>query len=168
LASVSRTEPKISVSGKAPEEERIVGEAALDSLNNTYKHHRGAFHKWLEARVAGSKLEAGTARDYKAGVKSLFHEHEIKKPSDCDAIDFGDKQSRGLRNFLNYLEDEEILNIAGYSLATWRRKVQIKQSGRDRTFPTTKEMIEAWKHLKDNEVTIFKLLAYSGCRFSHG
>lgn len=29
-------------------------------------------------------------------------------------------------------------------------------------------MIEAWKHLKDNEVTIFKLLAYSGCRFSHG
>jgi intergrase/recombinase len=27
--------------------------------------------------------------------------------------------------------------------------------------------MSAWKHLKDNEETIFKLLAYSACRLSH-
>jgi hypothetical protein len=44
----------------------------------------------LEARVEGGKMEEGTARDYKAGIESLFEEHDIRIPSDCDAIDFGD------------------------------------------------------------------------------
>jgi hypothetical protein len=71
----------------------------------------------LETKVSGNKIESRTANDNKAGVKSLYTEYTINKPSYCDAIDFGDKQSRGLRNFFNYLEDEEIQKIAGYSLS---------------------------------------------------
>jgi hypothetical protein len=43
-----------------------------------------------------------------------------------------------------------------------------QEIGKKSDIPLYEEMIEDWKHLKDNEVTIFKLLAYSGCRFSHG
>jgi hypothetical protein len=47
VAHVSITEPKISVYGEMLKEDRILGEEAPDSLNNTYAQHRVAFHRWL-------------------------------------------------------------------------------------------------------------------------
>jgi len=40
--------------------------------------------------------------------------------------------------------------------------------GKDRIFPETEDIIEAYMHLPDDVVTEFKLLVYTGCRFSHG
>ncbi len=160
LSAVSRTQTKKELLPEAP--------LPQETLNAVWEQHRDPWMAWLNNRVMGKKLSDRSAKDYFTGVRTLFETNRIGKPSACDAIAFGDKQSRGLRNFFNYLEDEEITYLAGYSLENWRRKVRITASGKDRVFPETEDIIEAYMHLPDEVATEFKLLVYTGCRFSHG
>ena len=146
----------------------LLSEAPQETLNDVWEQHKGPWRAWLNNRVMGKRLSDRSAKDYSTGARTLFETYRISKPSACDAIIFGDKQSRGLRNFFNYLEDEDVTHPAGYSLENWRRKVRIKLSGKDRTFPETEDIIEAYNHLANDVTTMFKLLVYTGCRFSHG
>mgnify|MGYP000872400468 FL=1 len=165
-----KTDRNLSAAPRTQTKKELLPEAPLpqETLNDVWEQHKGPWRAWLNNRVKGKRLSDRSAKDYFTGVRTLFETYCIGKPSACDAIAFGDKQSRGLRNFFNYLEDEEITYLAGYSLENWRRKVRITASGKDRVFPETEDIIEAYMHLPDEVVTEFKLLVYTGCRFSHG
>ena len=165
-----KTDRNLSAAPRAQTKKELLPKTPLpqETLNDVWEQHRDSWRAWLNNRVKGKRLSDRSAKDYFTGVRTLFETCHIGKPSACDAIAFGDKQSRGLRNFFNYLEDEEITYPAGYSLENWRRKVRITASGKDRVFPETEDIIEAYMHLPDEVVTEFKLLVYTGCRFSHG
>lgn len=169
-APQAKTDRSLSAAPRTQTKKELLPKALLpqETLNDVWEQHRDPWMAWLNNRVMGKKLSGRSAKDYFTGVRTLFEAYRIGKPSACDAIAFGDKQSRGLRNFFNYLEDEEITYLAGYSLENWRRKVRIMASGKDRVFPETEDIIEAYMHLPDEVVTEFKLLVYTGCQFSHG
>ena len=78
-----------------------------------------------------------------------------------------DKESRGLRNFFNYCEDEEIDYVVGYSIEKWRRFVKIRKSGVMEVYVTDDEIKEAYEACPEDVKTVFQLLAYSGSRLSH-
>ena len=169
-APQGKTDHSFSAVPRTQTKKELLPEAPLpqETLNDVWEQHRDPWRAWLNNRVMGKKLSDRSAKDYITGVRTFFETYRVGKPSAFDAIVFGDKQSRGLRNFFNYLEDEEITYLAGYSLENWRRKVRITASGKDRVFPETEDIIEAYMHLPDEVVTEFKLLVYTGCRFSHG
>jgi len=169
-APQAKTDHNLSTTPRTQTKKELLPEELLpqETLNDVWEQHRESWRAWLNNRVMGKKLSDRSAKDYFTGVRTLFEAYRVGKPSAFDAIVFGDKQSRGLRNFFNYLEDEEITYLAGYSLENWRRKVRITASGKDRVFPETEDIIEAYMHLPDEVVTEFKLLVYTGCRFSHG
>jgi len=164
----AKTDHNLSAAPRTQTKKELLPEALLPqgTLNDVWEQHKGPWKAWLNNRVMGKRLSDRSAKDYITGVRTFFETYRIGKPSAFDAIVFGDKQSRGLRNFFNYLEDEEITYLAGYSLENWRRKVRITASGKDRVFPETEDIIEAYMHLPDEVATEFKLLVYTGCRFS--
>ncbi len=170
FAPQGKTDRNLSAAPRAHAKKEFPPKAPLpqETLNDVWERHRDPWRAWLHNRVVGKKLSDRSAKDYVTGVRTFFETYRVGKPSAFDAIVFGDKQSRGLRNFFNYLEDEEITYLAGYSLENWRRKVRITASGKDRVFPETEDIVEAYMHLPDEIVTEFKLLVYTGCRFSHG
>jgi intergrase/recombinase len=78
----------------------------------------------------------------------------------------GGKQTRGVRNFLNFLEDMEVENPLGYSLDKWRKNVKIRPSGVVEIYPSDEEIIGAYNACPSEYKTFFKALVYTGNRFS--
>jgi intergrase/recombinase len=78
----------------------------------------------------------------------------------------GGKQTRGVRNFFNFLEDIEVENPLGYSLDKWRKNVKIRPSGVVEIYPSDAEIIEAYNACPSEYKTFFKALVYTGNRFS--
>ncbi|APH39776.1 integrase [Methanohalophilus halophilus] len=72
-----------------------------------------------------------------------------------------------MRNLLNYFEDEDVDDIAGYSIEKWSRYIKIKKSGVVEIYVTDEEIQEAYNACTDDLKSILKLLIYSGNRLSH-
>jgi intergrase/recombinase len=89
------------------------------------------------------------------------------KPQELRAITLKDKEYRGLRALFNYCEEEEIDEVAGYSIEKWRRYIKIKPSGVVEIYVTDDEMREAYSACAVDLKPFFELLTYSGSRFSH-
>ncbi|WP_164999244.1 integrase [Methanohalophilus profundi] len=68
---------------------------------------------------------------------------------------------------MNYLEEEDIDDVAEYSIEKWRRFIKIKQSGVVEIYVTDEEIQEAYNDCTEEIKPIFKLLIYSGNRLSH-
>jgi intergrase/recombinase len=68
---------------------------------------------------------------------------------------------RALLNFFNFLDGEEVIEITRF-----RRYVKIKQSRIYEVYISDDELKEAYKACPDNLKPIFRLLMYSGSRFS--
>lgn len=122
----------------------------------------------MERRVKAGDLSDRTRKDYIAAVdKYLIRdaEDDITKPLDFRDMD-GDKQTRGIKNFFNYLEDIEVENPLGYSLEKWRKNVKIRKSGVVEIYPSNEEIIEAYNACPQEYKTFFKALVYTGNRFS--
>ena len=79
------------------------------------------------------------------------------------------KLIKGLRNFFNYLEYEEIYELNGYNLDVWRKRLKVKQSKAREVYITDEELIEAYECVKSNKQLelCFKLLVFSGLRLKH-
>jgi len=80
-----------------------------------------------------------------------------------------DKLIKGLRNFFNYLEYQEIYELNGYSLDQWKKRLKLPRSNVREIYISDEEIIEAYNRIKDNEQLelCFKLLVFSGLRLKH-
>ncbi|MCM1987896.1 integrase [Methanococcoides seepicolus] len=121
------------------------------------------FVDWLEVR----DITASTKQTYRSSLTRFFESTTINKPMDIRKIKLKDKESRGLRNLLNYCEDAEIECIAGYGIEKWRRFIKIRKSGVVEIYVTNEEIVEAYNSCPEDLKTIYQLLAYSGSRLTH-
>jgi intergrase/recombinase len=128
------------------------------TLKELYRQYKIDFDKWLD-----NKVSKGSKRDYINAIEKNLTD-DIKTPKELSAlIPVSSKYlAVGIRNFLNFLEDEEIEEINGYSLDRWRKVLTIKKSGVKEVYITDKELLEAYEASKCKDV--FRLLVYSGMR----
>jgi intergrase/recombinase len=97
----------------------------------------------------------------------FFENRIISKPIEFRDISLKDKEERGLRNLLNYFEDEERDEICDYSLEKWRRFVKIKKSGVVEIYVNDGEIKKAFEEYPEEMKPIYRLLVYSGNRLTH-
>ncbi|BBL65718.1 integrase [Methanosarcina mazei TMA] len=134
-----------------------------NALNNVWTTHKDKFKEWLLHK----RISDYTKRDYLSALTKFFENHLVYKPMEFRNKQLKDKEERGLRNLFLYFEDGEIDNICGYSLEKWRRYVKIKKSGVVEIYVTDSEIKEAYEACPDNLKPIYRLLVYSGNRFTH-
>ncbi len=132
-------------------------------LNNAWVHHHDSFNKWLQTR----NISEPTKRNYYRTLTRFFEKTTVQKPQDFRTLKLNDKEERGLRNLLNYFEDEDIDDVAGYSIDKWRRFIKIKPSGVVEIYVTNDEIREAFDACSEDIKPILQLLIYSGNRLSH-
>jgi intergrase/recombinase len=132
-------------------------------LNDLWAHHKESFKDWLNAK----DVSKTTKRDYYNALERFFSTESVQKPQDFRKLNLRDKEERGLRNLLNYFEDEDIDDVCGYTIQKWRRYVKIKKSNVFEVYVTDEEIHEAYESYSEDLKPIYKLLMYSGNRLSH-
>ncbi|MCM1987776.1 integrase [Methanococcoides seepicolus] len=108
-----------------------------------------------------------TKQGYRSSLTRFFESNTINKPKDIRKLNLKDKESRGLRNLLNYCEDEEIEDVVGYNIDRWRRFIKIRKSGVVEVYVTDEEIKEAYNACPEVLKPVFSLLVYSGSRATH-
>ncbi len=100
----------------------------------------------------------------------------VAEPKDLDDIVTKTKYLPiGIRNFLNFLEDQYYLdNLGGFSFDIWRKHLPTKTGKKrgEKIFLTDKDIGKAYELIKQkwkDEVTeaLFKLMVFSGIRLKH-
>jgi len=135
-------------------------------LNEFWSRYREAFDKWLSVRVSDE-----TRRSYMNALERFFKTYTITSYSDLeDALveeNYKRNLAKGLRNFIKFLKGRGEISKEAYE--DLKGIIKLKKVRPRRTFLTTEEIREAYKHFEDNSVfsTIFKLLVFSGLRLRH-
>jgi intergrase/recombinase len=128
-----------------------------------WTQHSDSFKDWLSAK----DVSETTKRDYYNALTKLFDNESVQKPQEFRKLELSDKEERGLRNLLNYFEDEDVDELCGYTIEKWRRYIKIKKSGSVDIYVTDEEIQEACEAYPDDLRPIYQLLMYSGNRLSH-
>ncbi|WP_319506455.1 integrase [uncultured Methanolobus sp.] len=132
-------------------------------LNDFWKTSKDTFNEWLKLKDVSKK----TKQNYWSGLINFFENNVVHKPTDFRKLQLKDKESRGLRNLLNFCEDEDIENIAGYNIDRWRRFIKIRKSGVVEVYVSDEEIKEAYGACPEVLKPVFSLLTYSGNRATH-
>ena len=135
----------------------------IQKLNDVWLECKSRFEEWLRHK----KISEHTKREYLSALLRFFENRTISKPIEFRDISLRDKEERGLRNLFNYFEDEERDEICGYSLEKWRRFVKIKKSGVVEIYINDEEIKKAYEACPVEMKPIYRLLVYSGNRFTH-
>lgn len=145
-------------------------EAEEKDLKKLYLKHRTEFEEWMKKR---RKIEEDTVKKYLSAIDRLLPDG-VKEPKDLDRVAKTKDFAKGLRNFLNFLEDQYYqTELFGFDFDVWRRHLKIEAlEKKEKEFATTEDIVEAYKLVKEkwkDEVTetLFKLLFYSGQRLEH-
>ncbi|MEM4565223.1 MAG: integrase [Archaeoglobaceae archaeon] len=118
------------------------------------------------------KLMESTAKDYISAIKKYSGDLEdVSTPNDLEELLIearGDKIHRGLRNFFNFLEEQDVDFIGEFPLSKWRKKCKIPQYGAKEIHITDEELRKAYSEIKREEIKlIFELMVFSGVRLKH-
>ncbi|WP_305064112.1 integrase [Methanococcoides sp.] len=132
-------------------------------LNDFWETSKDAFYEWLNFKDISKKTKQG----YRSALRNFFENNVVHKPKDFRKLQLKDKESRGLRNLLNFCEDEEIEVVVGYSIDKWRRFIKIRKSGVVEVYVTDEEIKEAYTACPEVLKPVFSLLVYSGSRATH-
>ncbi|MBN2110788.1 MAG: hypothetical protein JW705_06850, partial [Methanosarcinaceae archaeon] len=135
----------------------------IHDLAQFWAQHNEPFNAWLIYK----DISARSKQSYINALIRFFETYTILKPQELRAITLKDKEYRGLRALFNYCEEEEIDEVAGYTIEKWRRYIKIKPSGVVEIYVTDDEMREAYGACAVDLKPFFELLTYSGSRFSH-
>ncbi|MFA4641433.1 integrase [Pyrococcus kukulkanii] len=137
-------------------------------MNDYWVAYRSQFRGWLSSRVA-----ATTMKDYISALEKFFSRHQIKDikhlRTAIEKENYNSKLVKGLRNFINFLAEEEIIDEG---IATLLKKpLKIKRSVPRQVFITTEELRVAFVGLttyygEESEV-LLKLLIFTGLRLKH-
>ncbi len=143
-------------------------EGNCDSLNDYWVAYKDKFGEWLSSRIAKS-----TTKDYMSALERFFGRHQIKDIKHLkDAArkeNYNEKIVKGLRNFINFLVEEDVIDEGVATLL--KKPLKLKRSTPRQVFITTEELREAHQELivhygKDSEV-LLKLLVFTGLRLKH-
>lgn len=164
------TEPVSDLgAGNAPDEiSRTSRTSCSESFNDLYESHREGFIRWMDHRIEEGDLTENTKKGYLSAVDKFLiteAEDDVLDPDGFQDMVKG-RHTRGVRNFLNYLEEKKIRNPLGYPLDEWRKGVKIRPSGVVEIYPADEEIREAYNACPPEHKTMFKALVYSGSRFS--
>ncbi|ADC66173.1 SSV1 integrase, C-fragment [Ferroglobus placidus DSM 10642] len=139
-------------------------------LREFYSKHESEFREWLYGRMSKK-----SADQYLSAIKRYLP-HGVSEPKDLDRLVTKTKYlPLGIRNFLNFLEDQYYMdNLGGFSFAIWRKHLPTKTGNKkgEKIFLTDKDVVKCFKLIKEkwnDEVTInlYKLLVFSGIRLEH-
>ncbi|MEM0503318.1 MAG: integrase [Archaeoglobaceae archaeon] len=113
-----------------------------------------------------------TAKDYISAIKKYSGDLEdVSTPNDLEEILLeanGDKIHKGLRNFFNFLEEQDVDFIGEFPLSKWRKKCKIPKFGVKEVYITDEELRKAYSEIKREEIKlIFELMVFSGVRLKH-
>jgi len=139
-------------------------------LRDFYKIHEAEFRAWLYRRI-----DKRTADRYINAI-NRYLPNGVREPKDLDDIVTKTKYlPLGLRNFLNFLEDQHYIDsFNGFSFALWRKHLPTKSANSrgGKVFITDEHIREALKLIEEKwndeaTTTLYKLLVYSGIRLEH-
>ncbi len=141
---------------------------ALKTLNEVWNHEKKAFLEWLSLKIGRER----TVKDYYNALKVMFKDYEVRptKKSIKNAIDaLGNKKRYvyGLRNFLKYLTEKELINEDFSKMLQGAAKA--KKSGVREVHLNDHEITEAWQHVKNRREEaqmLFKAMVFSGIRLA--
>ena len=137
-------------------------------LRKLYLKHRSNFIEYL---IKIRNIDKVLAMSYDSAIYRLLPDG-VTNPKELEKIvieNRKDKLIKGLRNFFNYLEHEEIYELNGYSLDQWRRRLKLLKSNVREVYISDEELVEAYERIKGNKQLrlCFKLLVFSGLRLKH-
>ena len=136
-------------------------------LKRLYERERTKFIEWLKRE---RKISNKLIQNYVSAI-DRYLPCNIKTPKELDKTIVNKPKYYiiGVRQFLNYLEDEyEIDSLNGYLLSRWKLKLKSPRSKPREIYITNKEIRDAYNSIEDNQTrVVFKLIVYSGIRLTH-
>jgi len=146
---------------------RLPAPKALKTFNDYWNLYKEQFAEWLSRRVATQ-----TAKDYLNALTKFFDKYTIKTIRDLrkasEELNYKKNYMKGLRNFINFLVEEEILDEGTATLL--KRPLKIKRGTPRQIFITTEELKGAYNYLKEKHgesaEVLLKLLIFTGLRLS--
>ncbi len=138
-----------------------------ETFQALYETERKHFTVWLYRKVKNKEITEKSVKSYLSAVDRLMtSSDDIMRPQDLQDVE-GDKQTRGLRNFYNFIESERDQDqILGEPITKWRRYTKIRPSGVVEIYPTDQEIIDAYQAIPDLHKPLFLSLMYTGNRLS--
>ena len=138
------------------------------TLNEEWSQHKEAFREWLSHKIGRER----TVKDYYNALETMFKKYNVSfdKKSIKKAIDaLGNKKRYvyGLRNFLKFLAEREIINEDFSKMLQGAAKA--KQSGVREVYLRDHEISEAWQHIQNRREEarlLFKAMVFSGVRLA--
>lgn len=145
--------------------ELVIG---LKTLNEVWSQEKTAFREWLSRKIGRER----TVKDYYNALEAMFNDYQVAldKKSIKRVIDaLGNKKRYvyGLRNFLKYLSEKEILTEEFSKML--QEAAKAKRSGVREVHLNDNEISEAWKHIQDRREEaklLFKAMVFSGVRLA--
>ncbi len=138
------------------------------SLNECWSNYRAQFVERLSTRVSKR-----TRKDYLSALDRFFDKYTIKSIKDLrraiEAENYNEKIVKGLRNFINFLVDELIIDEG--TAALLKRPLKFKRSTPRQVFITETELRKAYSILTEKfgeeAEILLKLLVFTGLRLRH-
>ncbi|WP_068320675.1 integrase [Pyrococcus kukulkanii] len=143
------------------------GSPSLFSLSRLYKEFREGFARWLSNRVTEK-----TTRDYLSALDKLCGRYELKNLKEIrfaiEAVGRSEKYVKGLRNFITFLVEEEVLDEQTADLL--KKPLKPKKSTPRQVFITDEELRKAYFELTRKwdwrTGILLKVLIFSGIRLT--
>ncbi|MDO8841741.1 hypothetical protein, partial [Methanocalculus sp.] len=120
-SDVDRAQENFS-EARVPSDHPSKGIEIILTLQAFYLLLRDQFSAWLNRKVKNKEITEKSVKSYLSAVDRLMaSSDDILRPQDLQDVE-GDKQTRGLRNFYNFIEDEKDQDqILDEPLTKWRR-----------------------------------------------
>ncbi len=162
------------MAGRTGFEPATTGLKALNrGVHLVWSHNKEQFWEWLSERVEKHDLTLKTAKSYYSQLEKFFKKHRIHSRRELrDAYEATGKNKHlgnALRNFFNFLEDQEI--ISSTEAFEWKQFIKLKKSNVREVFITDEEIREAYKVIKEKYgelgELVFKVTYFTGLRLTH-
>ncbi|NJE84359.1 integrase [Thermococcus sp. CX2] len=145
--------------------ELVIG---FKTLNEVWSHEKKAFREWLSLKIGRER----TVKDYYNALETMFKKYNVSfdKKSIKKTIDALENKKRyvyGLKNFLKFLAEREIINEDFSKML--QEAAKAKRSGVREEYLADNEIREAWKHVqqrREEAQLLFKLMVFSGIRLA--
>ena len=142
------------------------GSPARKTIPLNYEELRSEYKKWVYSRI-----NPKTAGDYVNYLDRYAKGKIVTSPQELNSLLLAIEKegvrrwvTKSFRSFLNFLE--EVYGYDDVDLHPYRKVLKITRAGVRHVFISDKEILEAYKHIKNKFKLIFKLLVYSGIRLN--
>jgi intergrase/recombinase len=114
------------------------------------------------------QISQGKVRDYvnvldQKLAAGIYTTNELKTHI---AQAYTDAYGRALKNLFNFMEYRELEEFNGIAVERWRKAIKLRRAGVREIYISDAELQAAHENLREQVKPLFKLLVYSGARFT--